>query len=106
MHIYFSLKSISIRYWSLNLKWLFFNVSKIDPYFNEPSIDIYEISCFMFSDFCNIAEPTESLLGPSLLHLIHVISKLKINLWGFRLLCMEVSLGPKRTSAPFIPAAQ
>jgi hypothetical protein len=76
VHISFSLKSIGIQYWSLSLKWLF-NVSKIDPYLNERSIGIYEISCFMIGDFCNIAEPINCSLMTTLLHSVPVVSKFK-----------------------------
>lgn len=77
MHTSFSLKSISIQYWSLNLKWLFFNVSKIDPYLNERSIDIYEIRCFMVSGCYNMAEPINCSLMTMLLHLLHVFNVYK-----------------------------
>ena len=50
---------------------------KIGPYLNERSIDIYEISCFMISDFCKIAEPINCSLMTTLLYSIHVFSTFK-----------------------------
>lgn len=100
MHISFSLKSISIQYWSLSLKWLLFNVSKIDPYLNERSIDIYEISCFTIGDFCNIAEPINCSLMTTLPHSVHVFSKFKSKPVEIQAdLCVR-SLCSERPSAP------
>lgn len=73
---------------------------KIDPYLNECSIDIYEISCFMISGSVTLLSLSTAHSCPHSFTQSMSSQSWKANPWRLRLICMEVLLCSEWPSTP------